>query len=34
MELKTYKEELFRMRDMVESLMKEGPQHPIYQQKA
>lgn len=22
------------MRDMVESLMKEGPQHPIYQQQA
>ncbi len=30
MELKTYKEELTRMRELLESLMKEGSSHPIY----
>jgi hypothetical protein len=33
-EIKTYKEELQRMRVLVEELMKEGPNHPIYQKQA
>jgi hypothetical protein len=32
-ELKTYKDELLRMRSLMEDLMKEGPKHPIYQDK-
>lgn len=33
-ELKTYKDELVRLRALLEELMKEGPQHPFYQKQA
>jgi chromosome segregation ATPase len=33
-ELKTYKEELSRMRQLLEDLLKEGPKHPMYQKQA
>ena len=29
-ELKTYKDELVRMRSLLEDLMKDGPAHPFY----
>lgn len=29
-ELKAYQDELLRMRFLMEDLMKEGPNHPIY----
>ena len=29
-ELKTYREELQRMRQLTEDLLKEGPKHPMF----
>ena len=33
-ELKTYREELQRMRQLTEDLLKEGPKHPMFQKQA
>lgn len=33
-EMKAYQDELQRMRFLMEDLMKEGPNHPIYQKQA
>lgn len=33
-ELKAYQDELHRMRFLMEDLLKEGPNHPIYQKQA
>lgn len=33
-ELKAYQDELQRMRFLMEELMREGPNHPIYQKQA